>query len=183
MEQAEREFESEAETIGRQRRLSANSTQLLLVSIIPYQLNQLSYQMNRLLDRDLRAHGLSISAWRIMAVLDFNQAVSIGELAHFAMIEQSTLSRALARMEAAGLLQSEVSMKDGRVRSISLTRDGRERYETVRALTLKHVSRIVHGFSREERKILSAFISRMRENIASLPLEDMGEEADPAPGQ
>ena len=150
-------------------RLEGASAQLLLNSIIPYQINLLSYRMNRLLDQELRTHDLSISCWRIMAVLDFNASATVNELARYALIEQSTLSRILRRMEADGLLVIQVPREDGRVRFVSLTEAGRSKYDTVRSVTMKHVSRIVDGFSREERAILMSFISRMQVNVEAPP--------------
>ena len=139
--------------------------QLLLDSILPYQINQLSYRMNRLLDQDLRGHGLSISNWRIMAVLDFNAAITVNDLARYAMIEQSTLSRILKRMEAEGLLVSRRSERDGRVRTIDLTALGRARYDTVRSIALKHVGHIVSDLSQEERALLASIVARMRKSL------------------
>lgn len=148
--------------------LRGQSAQLLLESIIPYQVNRLSYRMNRLLDQDLRQHDLSISSWRVMAVLDFNEQATVGELARYAMIEQSTLSRMLQRMEANNLIHSRRTEGDGRLRSIHLTPLGREKYDAVREVTLKHVGRIVDGFSREEKATLMDFIGRMQHNVETL---------------
>lgn len=161
----------EAAERPKKQRLQDNAAQLLLDSIVPYQINRLSYRMNRLLDRDLRMHGLSISIWRIMAVLDFNISATVNDLAIYVMIEQSTLSRMLQRMENEGLLRNSRSPDDGRVRSISLTDKGREQYEMVRSVTMKHVGRIVHGFSHAERQQLMAFIDRMQNNVETLQVE------------
>ena len=144
----------------------------ILESIIPYQISLLEHHMNRKLDAELRSHGLSISTWRIMAVLDYSATVSIKQLAYFAMIEASTLSRMLQRLESEGYLTIAQSDADGRARTISLTEAGTRKYEEVREITLKHVSRIVHGFSKSERQRLMSFILQMRENVESLPLEE-----------
>ncbi len=154
------------------RQRSAHSAKLLLDSIIPYQINRLSHRMNKLLDQELRAHGLSMSIWRIMAVLDFNSTVTVNELARYAMIEQSTLSRMIQRMEAAGLLVSQKSSEDGRVRSITLTTEGYRQFDMVQVVTMKHTGRIVAGFSRVERAQLMSLIARMQENIEALNVED-----------
>lgn len=160
-----------ASAAGKAAVLRGESAQLLLDSIIPYQLNRLSYRMNRLLDRELRTHGMSMSIWRIMAVLDYNASASVNELAQYAMIEQSTISRILQRMEASGLLEIKVAEGDARSRAISLTDLGRTRYETVRSVTMQHTGRIVKGFTREERSLLMAFISRMQVNVETLGVD------------
>lgn len=144
---------------------AGHANRLLLDTIIPYQINRLSHRMNRYLDRELRSHGLSISIWRVMAVLDHAGAATVNDLADYAMIEQSTLSRMLQRMESEGLVENARSSSDGRARTISMTQAGRSRYETVRDITMKHTQRIVEGFSRAERVQLMGFIRRMQKNV------------------
>lgn len=155
-----------ADTKG--QRLPEHAAKLLLDSIIPYQINRLSHRMNRLLDQDLRQHGLSISSWRVMAVLDFNAKATVNELSRYAMIEQSTLSRMLQRMEANDLIRPQRDKRDGRLRAFSLTPFGRQKYEDVRDVTLKHVGCIIEGFSNEERSVLMDFIGRMQKNVEQL---------------
>lgn len=150
---------------GPRRRIDGAEARLLLDSILPYQINQLSYRMNRNLDLELRQHGLSISIWRIMSVLDFNAAITVNDLARYAMIEQSTLSRILKRMQAEGLLVNRRSERDGRVRAIDLTALGRARYDTVRKVAIKHVGHIVSDLSQEERVQLADFVARMRKSL------------------
>lgn len=148
-------------------RVSGAGAQLLLDSIIPYQINQLAHNMNRILDLELRSQGLSISMWRIMAALDFNAAVPVKDLARHAMIEQSTLSRILKKMQAEGLLENKKSEVDGRVHKIMLTEAGRHRYGAVREITMRHVGRIVHGFDAQERADLARYIARMQSNLTA----------------
>jgi DNA-binding MarR family transcriptional regulator len=150
---------------GGRRRIDGAEARLLLDSILPYQINQLSYRMNRNLDLELRQQGLSISIWRIMSVLDFNAAITVNDLARYAMIEQSTLSRILKRMEVEGLLVNRKSERDGRVRAVDLTPLGRARYDTVRTVTMKHVGHVISDLSQDERVQLADFVARMRKSL------------------
>ena len=78
----------------------------------------------------------------------------------------------IQRMEAAGLLVSQKSSEDGRVRSITLTTEGYRQFDMVQVVTMKHTGRIVAGFSRVERAQLMSLIARMQENIEALNVED-----------
>lgn len=153
------------------RRLAGTDAQLLLDSIIPYQINLLSYRMNRLLDQDLRAQGMSISVWRIMAVLDYSSEMNVKDLAQYAMIEQSTLSRMLKKLVADGLVENRRSGGDGRVHAITLTESGRQRYHTIRDVALAHVGRITRGFSAKERAQLAHYVKRMQQNLEGTELD------------
>ncbi len=145
--------------------ISDETNGLLLDSIIPYQINRLCYRMNRLLNQELKTQGLSISNWRVMAALDFDSSITVNELADYAMIEQSTLSRMLQRMEANGLVEVKHASTDARMRVIFLTALGRERFHAVRDVTLRHVKRVIHGLSEGEQIQLIRFISRMQANL------------------
>lgn len=147
-----------------------DGTGVVLERILPYLANRLTFRMNQLLNKDLRKHGLTIANWRVLAVLDFNEKASVNELAAYAMIEQSTLSRLITRMEADGLVQRERVDSDGRIRSISMTAPGRRKYETVRALTLAHAERATTGLSDEDKRIFERIISVMRSNLDTYPL-------------
>ncbi|WP_099867629.1 MarR family winged helix-turn-helix transcriptional regulator [Pararhizobium haloflavum] len=152
------------------RHVEVEGTGVVLERILPYLANRLTFRMNQLLNKDLRRHGLTIANWRVLAVLDFNEKASVNELANYAMIEQSTLSRLIMRMEADGLLRRERVDADGRVRSISMTPAGRRKYETVRALTLAHAERATIGLSAEEKAVFERVISVMRANLEKHPL-------------
>lgn len=153
------------------RHVAVEGTGVVLERILPYLANRLTFRMNQLLNKDLRKHGLTISNWRVLAVLDFNEKASVNELAAYAMIEQSTLSRLIMRMEADGLVRRERVDGDGRVRSISMTADGLRKYETVRALTLAHAERATTGLTEEEKRQFERIISTMRSNLETFPIE------------
>ena len=148
-----------------------SSGQLLLDTTIPNQINRLAFQMNFLLESELKSHGFSMANWRVMAVLDHNSSASVNQLADYAMIDQSTLSRLIKRMEKQGYLENQPSQEDGRARNVVLTTAGTEKYHILREATMKHVARILHGFSPEDQRGLLDAVIRMQENVESIDLE------------
>ena len=143
---------------------------IVLEDILPYLINRLTFRMNRLLNRDLRAHGLTISHWRVLAVLDSAESVTVNELAAYAMIEQSTLSRLVMRMEADGLVSRERSEPDGRVVTVSMTARGRAIYAKLRTLSIAHARRVTKGFGEAEQAGLKQSIRRMIDNLDRHPI-------------
>ena len=139
---------------------------LELETNIPYQINRLAFHMNRRLERSLRRHKLSIANWRIMSVLNFNSSATVSELSDYAMIEQSTLSRMLQRMENDGLLQINKSNKDARVRKIELTDKGHNKLSTVRSIVFEHIDRILKDISEDQKRALLSIIFKLQANIA-----------------
>ena len=154
--------EAESEEVDASVRQSQG---LVLDRIVPYLANRLTFRLNQLLSKDLRKYGLTIANWRILAVLEYNEKATVNELADYAMIEQSTLSRLIARMEADGLLRRDRVEADGRARSISLTVEGRKQYGMVRDLALAHVERATRGLSSEDQHAMERIIATMRRNL------------------
>ncbi|MEZ5810560.1 MAG: MarR family transcriptional regulator [Rhizobiaceae bacterium] len=138
---------------------------IVLERILPYLANRLTFRMNQLLSKDLHKHGLTISNWRVMAVLADNETASVNDLADYAMIVQPTLSRLITKMEAEGLLRRDRVESDGRVRSISLTPKGWEKFETVRALVLSHTERATRGLTDRQKLEFERTIVAMRKNL------------------
>jgi DNA-binding MarR family transcriptional regulator len=149
---------------------------IVLENILPYLINRLTFRMNRLLNRDLRAHGLGISDWRVLAVLDSAGSATINELAAYAMIEQSTLSRLVMRMEKQGLVKRERCEPDGRAVAVSMTAEGSSVYGKLRALSLAHAERVLKGFSDAEKAELKQAVKRMTRNLERYPIVISGSE-------
>ena len=136
-----------------------------LERIVPYIANRLTFRLNRLLKQDLKPFGLSIVKWRVLAVLAENEKATITEIAEYAMLEQPTASRLILRMEMEKLIARERDPVDGRVRSISLTSLGKEKYRAARSKAMAHAARAVADFSDAEREQLTGLLLRMTSNI------------------
>ena len=147
------------------RQAKGRSSGLPLNALVPYQINRLSFRMNQRLGKALLKHGMTIATWRIMSALDEHDPATVTQLAKAAMIEQSTLSRALQRLEAKGYVSREFDPNQRHVRRISLTSNGREALEEVRELTWQHVDRILRGFTEVEEHQLRSMLERMQWNV------------------
>lgn len=143
---------------------------VVLEEILPYLLNRLTFRMNRLLSRDLRQHGLGLSNWRVLAVLDSARSATVNQLADYAMIEQSTLSRLIMRMEKQKLVKRSRSHPDGRTVIVTMTGEGRDVYAKLRTLSMAHADRVLRSFSRSEQSSLKQAVKRMTANLERYPV-------------
>lgn len=153
---------------------TGNGRRTVLENILPYLINRLTFRMNRLLNEDLRARGLSMSHWRVLAVLDSAKYATVNDLAAYAMIEQSTLSRLVMRMEEQGLVRRERTEPDGRIVTVSMTCEGRITFEKVLAVSLAHSERVVMGFSSNEKAALKKAVRRMTRNLEAYSIGSDG---------
>lgn len=85
-------------------------------------------ELTRLYEEHLRPHGLRATQFSVLAALWIKGATPITELADILGLERTTLTRGANLMERNGWIQ-EAPSKDGRVRAIRLTDDGRAKVE------------------------------------------------------
>jgi DNA-binding MarR family transcriptional regulator len=91
---------------------------------IPYLMNRITGMMNRQLELDLRALGVSFQHWRILAVLAQKDGSSITDLSEYAVVPHSSLSRLLVRMETEGYVRREMDLQDARTVRVYATTAG-----------------------------------------------------------
>ncbi len=97
-----------------------------LQDFLPYLLNQAAEATSRGFQASYRArHGLTRTQWRVMANLGRFGAMTARDICRLSHIEKTKVSRAVAGMEAQGLLSRATSAEDRRAENLSLTAKGR----------------------------------------------------------
>lgn len=98
-----------------------------LSDFLPYQLAVASSRISRAFAERYRAEfGLSIPEWRVLAHLAQSDAVSVREIHARVDMDKSKVSRAAARLEAAGLIEKRENPEDRRLLDMRLTAKGRD---------------------------------------------------------
>ncbi|MFM7655696.1 MAG: MarR family winged helix-turn-helix transcriptional regulator [Paracoccaceae bacterium] len=98
-----------------------------LSDFLPYQLAVASSRISRAFAERYRAEfGLSIPEWRVLAHLAQSDAVSVREIHARVDMDKSKISRAAARLEAAGLIEKRENPEDRRLLDMRLTAKGRD---------------------------------------------------------
>ena len=110
---------------------------LVLEDFLPYRLAVLAHTMSRELSGVYgERFGLSIPEWRILANLGRFGPLYAGELAERSSMDKPKVTRALQRLEAAGIVQRAVDAEDRRQVRLALTRRGRAMFREIAALAL-----------------------------------------------
>ncbi|MDI3305754.1 MAG: MarR family winged helix-turn-helix transcriptional regulator [Acetobacteraceae bacterium] len=94
-------------------------------------------RITRFLDRELAPCGLSLAQLGLMAQIASAADDRLGALAQRAGLDQSTLSRNLRTLEAAGLIEIATAETDLRRRAVWLTESGARRLEAALPLWRK----------------------------------------------
>ncbi len=96
-----------------------------LQDFLPYLLNQAAEATSRGFQATYRArYGLTRTQWRVMANLGRFGAMTARDICHRSHIEKTKVSRAVAGLEADGLLNRNTSPNDRRSENLSLTPKG-----------------------------------------------------------
>ncbi|MCY6379424.1 MarR family winged helix-turn-helix transcriptional regulator [Hoeflea prorocentri] len=136
----------------------------------PYLMNRIMGRYNANLRTEISALGLSTAKMRALAVLSVKDGLSIGELAVYAVVEQSTLSRALEGLLEQGLISREIDTEDHRSSRIYLTGPGRSAYDRLWPQMKASHNRMFAGIDEAERQ---AFLCTLRKMLANIRIHEI----------
>ncbi|EHI49032.1 transcriptional regulator [SAR116 cluster alpha proteobacterium HIMB100] len=126
---------------------------------------KLSAQASELLKDHL---SLSLSEWRALAVL-YNPEVETQKDVLLAMgLDKGQISRTIKRLEEKGLIQTDKSTADNRLRKISLTPSGVDTVDKMFPIMMQRQAHLQNGFTSEELKQLFNFLNRLEEKSGHL---------------
>ena len=142
---------------------------LTLERYLPYRLSILSNRVSTLVAGSYKGRfGLSITQWRIMAVLGEYPGASADEISAKTQIEKSLISRAVSDLLKRELIDRQVSKEDKRRTQIDLTATGYDVYSQIVPLSLKYEEQILNCLSLDEQATLSELIDRLYANAEKL---------------
>ena len=136
-----------------------------LSNFAPYLMNRIMGRYNASLREEMAELGLTTPKARTLAVLSVNDGLLIRELAVYAVTEQSTLSRALDRLQDDGLIRREADPSDNRAVRVFLTDAGRAAFENLWPHMAAAYARMFRGVGEAERLAFIGTLQKMLGNI------------------
>ena len=136
-----------------------------LQGFAPYLMNRIMGSYNAALQDDLAAVGLTTPKMRTLAVLSVLDGLTIGRLAVYAVIEQSTLSRTLDALEAERLIRRAPDPDDSRAVRVAITEVGRARFEELWPTMRRNYERMFAGIGRDEQAAFVATLGKILANV------------------
>ena len=144
---------------------SARLGEIGLFNFAPYLMNRIMGRYNASLREEMAGLGLSTPKMRALAVLSVFEGPLIGELAVYAIVEQSTLSRALDQLVTDGLVRREADANDSRATRVYITDSGRAAFEALWPHIAATYARMFRGISDAERTAFVGTLQKMLINI------------------
>lgn len=136
-----------------------------LEAFLPYRLSVASNRVSRAFARRYAAEfGLSIPEWRVLAVLGSYAPCSSNEIVERTAMDKAKVSRAVAGLVAAGLVERGDHAADQRLISLAFSPQGRRVYEAIvpraRAIEAELLEGLTGGERRELARLLGHLLAR-----------------------
>jgi DNA-binding MarR family transcriptional regulator len=136
-----------------------------LDNFAPYLMNRIMGRYNASLRAEMAALGITTPQMRALAVLSVMDGILIGELAVYAVVEQSTLSRALDSLAREGLVERRTDPADSRATRVFLTPEGRIAHERLWPHMARSYVQMFRGIGAEERRAFVGTLQKILHNI------------------
>ncbi|SDD17417.1 MarR family winged helix-turn-helix transcriptional regulator [Ruegeria marina] len=95
----------------------------------------------------VRARGLRVPEWRVLACLVDNDGMMITRLARLSLMEQSRMTRIVDQMDARGLVTRGADANDKRRVRVRLTAEGRDLAESLVKDARRHETRLLSALA------------------------------------
>jgi DNA-binding MarR family transcriptional regulator len=136
---------------------------------LPYLINRAGSRLAVNFGRGLKAHGIVIQEWRVLAALAAHGAQRLSDLARLTSIELSTLSRLVGRMVRAGLVnRGRGSNGDKREVLVALSAKGARATRAIIPVAKRYERVALRGLSPDEARALKRMLVRVYANLDRL---------------
>ena len=136
-----------------------------LENFAPYLMNRIIGRYNAAMSSEMAELGLTTPQMRSLAVLSVIDGILIRELAVYAVVQQSTLSRALDTLDANGMIRRETDEKDSRATRVFITDAGREAYERLWPHMSQAYDAMFKGIDAAEKRAFVGTLQTILRNI------------------
>lgn len=146
---------------------------LTLERYLPYRLATLSNRISGIIAQTYKdKFALSVTEWRIMAVLGEYPGASADEVSIKIQIEKSIVSRSLQRLLKRHLVVREVDQADRRRQNLMLTKTGKDVYRQIVPVSYDYEDKLLKCFNKQERELLDGLIDRLYAHAETIQLEE-----------
>jgi DNA-binding MarR family transcriptional regulator len=147
----------------------AENAAFALERFVPYRLSVLTNLMSRAIGRIyIQRFGLTIPEWRVMAVLGRFAPLSANEVCERTEMDKVRVSRAVARMRKAKLIEHAVDGADRRRSALRLSAAGRRIHAAIVPLALAKEAELLAGLPEADRQALDRLITRLTDRARAL---------------
>lgn len=142
---------------------------LSLEHFLPYRLSVLSNTVsNAIAATYSQRYGLSVPAWRVMAILGRFPGLSAAEVAERTAMDKVAVSRAVSQLLTDGRIERSFADDDRRRSVLRLSAEGWTVYDQVVPLALEYERALLGSLGADDRAALDRLVSRLMDKAAAL---------------
>ncbi len=134
-----------------------------------YYMHAIITKNNRNIGEALKPLKLTPAIWRILALLQERDGITIGELSDESLIERTLLSRVLQRLERRGLVRRRLDARDKRRTVIHIEAEGVELFEKILPIGRRQIERAIRGLPAADLRRLKALLLQIMDNVDRTP--------------
>jgi DNA-binding MarR family transcriptional regulator len=153
---------------------SVDPSEFELENFLPYRLSLLTNTVSQgIAEGYQKAHGLSVTQWRVMAVLGRFSGLTAREVADRTAMDKVAVSRAVKSLEQKRLLQRKTDLQDRRCRRLFVTNGkGKRLLEAVLPKARQYEAALLESLSREELNRFDGLLSRLQSAANAINRKD-----------
>jgi DNA-binding MarR family transcriptional regulator len=136
-----------------------------LSEYLPYLINRVGGAVSDAFGEELAKDELTISMWRVLAVLLHNGPLFMTNLAELTTVEPSTLSRLVGTMQRRGLVTRKRNGSDGRHVRVSLSTRGAALTTRLLPAAAELQERMIAGMAAADVALLRRLLKKMHATI------------------
>ena len=148
-------------------------TQLDLLRFVPFRLNRLAAEISQgLAGVHADRFGIDVTEWRVLATLGMREPRSAQFIVRCTRTHKSKISRAVARLTEAGLVEGAPSAEDRRELSLRMTAKGRELYDAIVPVVAAYERELLARLNQDELRGLAAGLDRLEQALGLVQRAD-----------
>jgi len=142
---------------------------LKLESFLPYRLSLLSNTVSTSIANTYQdKFSISMSEWRLMAILAEYPGISADEVCQRTQIEKSVMSRAVAKLLGRHFLQRSFDEGDRRRSSLQLSEIGLSVYDEVMPVAKSFETRLLEALNKTEQQALESLLEKLQAKASDI---------------
>jgi len=153
-----------------------------LEHFLPYRLSVLTNRISQgLAGLYVERFGISITQWRVIAVLGREPGLSANDVAERTAMDKVAVSRTVAKLLQRGLLERQVHALDRRRSVLQLSAQGACIYAQIVPLALNYERRLLAALTLDERTQLECLLHKLRRQFEVADADPLPAHADDRP--
>lgn len=144
-----------------QLKLTEDASSPFVDDYLLYLLAAASHALSSQFHREVKARGVKVQTWRVLACLIDRPGLMLTELAQFVLLEQSHLTKIIDQLQTSGLVEKQHDTRDRRKIKIYITDRGRELVAPLITTAKSHERQATDILTRTEEKNLKAILYKL----------------------